>query len=102
MPRSENHPQNVPLPVPTPKMHHGAIFQPAMPETWQEWFYTTFFENIRISPGSYFISSGCKGRVLAVVAGILTDILPQRRLPNGGVINKTETISKLAGEHDGI
>ena len=40
-PSIENHPQNVPLPVPTPKMHHGAIFQPAMPETWQECVHYT-------------------------------------------------------------
>ena len=37
--KAENQPQNVPLP--TPKMHYGAIFQLAMHETWQEYFYTT-------------------------------------------------------------
>ena len=36
---SENHFQNVALP--TPKLHYGAIFQPAIPETKQDWFYTT-------------------------------------------------------------
>ena len=35
----ENYPQNVPLP--TPKMHYGATFQPAVPKTWQECFYAT-------------------------------------------------------------
>ena len=36
---SENHPQNVPLP--TQKMHHGTTFQPAIPGTWQDFFYMT-------------------------------------------------------------
>ena len=35
----DNHPQNVPLR--TTKMHYGAIFQPPIPETWQECVYTT-------------------------------------------------------------
>ena len=35
---SEGNPQNVPLP--TPKLHNDAIFQPAIPKTWQECFYT--------------------------------------------------------------
>ena len=37
----ENHPQNVHpqnVPLPNPKMHYCAIFQPANPETWQECF----------------------------------------------------------------
>ena len=38
---SENHPQNVPLH--NPKLHYGAIFQPAIPETWQECLYTTLY-----------------------------------------------------------
>ena len=38
---SENQSQNVPLP--TPKLHHGAIFQQAIPKTWQEFFYTTLY-----------------------------------------------------------
>ena len=33
------HPQNGPLP--TPKMHYGAILQPAIPKTCQKCFYTT-------------------------------------------------------------
>ena len=37
----EIHSQNIPLP--TPKVHHGAIFQPAIPETWQESFFTTLY-----------------------------------------------------------
>ena len=36
---SENHSQYVLLP--TPKLHYGTFFQPAIPETWQECFYTT-------------------------------------------------------------
>ena len=36
---SENHLQNVLLP--TSKLHYDVIFQPAMPETWQECLYTT-------------------------------------------------------------
>ena len=36
---SENHPLYVPLP--TPKLHYGAIFQPAIPETRQEYSNTT-------------------------------------------------------------
>ena len=35
----ENRTQNVPLP--TPKLHYGAIFQPTIPKTWQECSYTT-------------------------------------------------------------
>ena len=38
---SENHPQNFPLP--TPNLHYGAIFPPAISETWQECFYTTLY-----------------------------------------------------------
>ena len=38
---SKNHPQNVP--PPTTKLQYGAIFQPAIPETWQECFYTTLY-----------------------------------------------------------
>ena len=38
---SENCPQNVPLL--TPKLHFGAIFQPSVPKTWQECFYTTLY-----------------------------------------------------------
>ena len=38
----ENHSQNVPLP--TPKLHCCAIFQPAIPESWQECFYTTLYK----------------------------------------------------------
>ena len=34
-------PQNVPLP--TPKIHHFAIFQPAMLKTWQECLYTSLY-----------------------------------------------------------
>ena len=37
----ENHSQHVLLP--TPKLHYGAIFQPAIPETWQECFYTNLY-----------------------------------------------------------
>ena len=96
----EKHSQNVPLPTPKLQNISASHARNLAGMVLLTMFYTTLFENIRISPGSYFISSGCKGRVLAVVAGILTDILPQRRLPNGGVINKTETLSKLAGEHD--
>ena len=38
---SETHPQN--LPLPTLKMHFDATFQPAIPGTWQEYFYTTLY-----------------------------------------------------------
>ena len=38
---SENQTQNVPQS--TPKMHYGAIFQPAIPATWRECFYTTLY-----------------------------------------------------------
>ena len=27
----------------TPNMHYGAIFQPDIPKTWQECFYTTLY-----------------------------------------------------------
>ena len=37
----DNHSQNVPLP--TPKLHYSAIFKPAIPQTWQECFYTTLY-----------------------------------------------------------
>ena len=37
----ENHSKNVPLP--TPKLHNGAIFQQAIPETGQECLYTTLY-----------------------------------------------------------
>ena len=37
----ENHSQNVPLP--TQKIHYGAIFQPAIPKTRQECFYITLY-----------------------------------------------------------
>ena len=39
----ENHSQNVPQP--NPKMHSDAIFQPSVPETWQECFHTTLQSN---------------------------------------------------------
>ena len=35
-------PQNVPLL--TPKIHYGALFQPAIPKTRQECFYTTLYK----------------------------------------------------------
>ena len=38
---SNKHPQNVPLL--TPKLHHGTIFQAAILKTWQECFYTTMY-----------------------------------------------------------
>ena len=38
---SENNPQNVPLL--TPKLYYGTNFQPAIPKTWQEPFYTTLY-----------------------------------------------------------
>ena len=37
----DNHAQNVPLP--TPKLRYGTIFQPAIPETLQKCFYTTLY-----------------------------------------------------------
>ena len=37
---SENNPQNVPLPA--PKMHFGAIFQPVVPETYAGMFVHYF------------------------------------------------------------
>ena len=40
----KNHSENVPLP--TPKMHYGAIFQNAIPKTWQECFYTNLYKAI--------------------------------------------------------
>ena len=46
--RSENQPQNVPF-CP-PKMHYGKIFQPAIPETCQECFYTTLYMLPKIPP----------------------------------------------------
>ena len=41
LPSSENHSQNVPLP--TPNLHYGAIFQHTIPKTPQECFYTTLY-----------------------------------------------------------
>ena len=38
---SENHPRNVPLP--TPKIHYGTIFQQAIAKTWQECFNATLY-----------------------------------------------------------
>ena len=32
------------LPPPTSKLHYGAVFQPAIPKTWQECFYTTLYK----------------------------------------------------------
>ena len=47
----ENHYQNVQLL--TPKMHYGAIFQPAIPRTWQKCFTTTLhFEIVAFPPPS--------------------------------------------------
>ena len=37
-------PQNVPLL--TPKIHYGALFQPAIPKTRQECVYTTLYKKI--------------------------------------------------------
>ena len=37
----KNHSQKILLP--TPKLHYGAKFQPAILETWQECFYTTLY-----------------------------------------------------------
>ena len=42
LPSPENYPQNVPLP--TPKLHLSAIFQPALPETRRECFYTALYK----------------------------------------------------------
>ena len=41
---SENPSQNVPLL--TPKLHYGEIFQPAIPKAWQDCFYQTLYLNI--------------------------------------------------------
>ena len=43
----ENHSGSVPLP--TPKLHYGSIFQPAIPKTWQECFYTTLYSGNLVS-----------------------------------------------------
>ena len=53
----ENHSQNVPLP--TPKMHYSAIFQPAIPKTCQECF--TLLSTIRMSIplGRFYESQLC-------------------------------------------
>ena len=42
----ENHSQNVPLP--TPKFHYAAIFQPSIPGNWSECFYTTLYRVIHV------------------------------------------------------
>ena len=44
LPSVENHSQNVP--PTTPKLHYGTIYHPAIPETWQECFYTTLYITI--------------------------------------------------------
>ena len=46
---SENRLQNVLLPI--SKMHSGAIFQPAIPKTWQTCFYTTLHFEFWVEPG---------------------------------------------------
>ena len=54
---SENHPQNVPLPA--PKMHYGAPFQPAIPETWQECVCTTLYGACRIREENGEVLDSC-------------------------------------------
>ena len=39
------------LPLPTQKLHYGAMFQPATPQAWQESVYTMY---------SVYISSHCQ------------------------------------------
>ena len=41
LPSFDNHSLNVPLP--TPKLHYGTLFQSVIPETWQECLYTTLY-----------------------------------------------------------
>ena len=50
--RFENHSQNVLLPI--PKLHHGAIFQQAIPKTWQQSLHTSLHT---ASHYTYVISS---------------------------------------------
>ena len=52
----ENHSQNVPLL--TTKLHYHTIFQPAIPKTWQECFYTTVlcrYYLIKTSLNDFFV-----------------------------------------------
>ena len=58
---SENHPQNVPLP--TPKMHYDAIFQPAITKTWHGCFYTYLYMRKGVTRGQWpYRSAGRQGQ----------------------------------------
>ena len=47
--------------LPTPKMHYGVIFQPAIPKTRQECFYTTLYAYVVY--GCVYISSKAAGGI---------------------------------------